>query len=336
MREKTTLNHPKAHTQMNEKIGILILNLGTPDAPTEEAVRPYLKEFLSDPYVVDYPRWLWMPILKGVILRVRPPKSARLYQKIWGEAGSPLLVTTEKIAARLAQRQPEWQLAVAMRYGNPNILHGLKTLAGAGVRHLVVLPLFPQYSTSTTETAKQAVYAALESLPPFEQVTFVDDYHQHPAYIGALAESISQSWAQTGKPEKLIFSYHGVPERYVTRKGEPYQAQCLKTSELVAEQLGLSDKEYVVCFQSRFGPEKWLTPYTDEMLAALGGEGTRSLNAICPGFAADCLETLEEINIQGREVYETAGGEGFHYIPALNDRESHINALAEILRDAIE
>ena len=205
-----------------------------------------------------------------------------------------------------------------------------------GVTHLAVLPLFPQYSTSTTETAKRAVYAVLESLPPFEQETFVEDYHQHPAYISALAESISETWAQTGLPDKLLFSFHGVPERYVTRKGEPYMAQCLKTAELTAERLALSPDKYLVAFQSRFGPEKWLTPYTDEVLAELGAQGTGSLGVVCPGFAADCLETLEEINIQGREGYEAGGGQGFHYIPALNDLPTHIEALAKILRDALE
>lgn len=320
---------------MSEKFGILIINLGTPDAPTEEALYPYLKEFLSDPYVVDYPRWLWKPILSGIILRTRPPKSARLYQKIWGEEGSPLLVTTEAIAARLAEREPGWQFAVGMRYGNPGIRQGLEALSAGGATHLVVLALFPQYSTSTTETAKQAVYTALESLPPFEQVTVVEDYHRHPAYIRALAESISEAWSETGEPEKLVFSYHGVPERYVTRKGEPYLEQCLKTAELTAERLAFSPVDYMVSFQSRFGPEKWLTPYTDEVLADLGMQGTSSLGVVCPGFAADCLETLEEIDIQGREVYAAAGGQGFHFIPALNDRESHIEALAEILRDAM-
>ncbi|MEJ2759060.1 MAG: ferrochelatase, partial [Anaerolineales bacterium] len=319
-----------------EKTGILILNLGTPDAPTEEALYRYLKEFLGDPYVVDYPRWRWGAILNWIILRVRPAKSAALYREIWGEEGSPLLVITEAIAAGLAERETDWQIEVGMRYGNPGIRQGLEALSAGGVTHLVVLPLFPQYSTSTTETAKQAVYAALESLPPFEQVTFVEDYHRHPAYISALAESISETWSETGQAEKLLFSFHGVPERYVTRKGEPYREQCLRTAVLTAGQLGLSQDDYVVSFQSRFGPEKWLTPYTDEVLAALGAQGTGSLGVVCPGFAADCLETMEEINIQGREVYEAAGGKGFHYIPALNERAGHVEALAAILRDAME
>lgn len=320
---------------MTPKIGILIINIGTPDEPTEDALRRYLAEFLGDPYVIDYPRWLWNPILNRIILRSRPAKSARLYAKIWQPEGSPLLLTTQAIADGIARREPDFLIAVGMRYGEPSISRALEELLRRGAEHLVVLPLFPQYSSSTTGTARQAVSSELDGGLTFQSVTIIEEYHQHPAYINALEASIQQAWEETGKPEKTVFSFHGVPRRYITRKGEPYQEQCRVTADLTAARLGLEQDEYLVTFQSRFGPETWLTPYTDEALAALGAENCLSLSVLCPGFAADCLETLEEIAIEGRETYEDAGGENFEYIPALNEREVHINALIQILRDNI-
>ena len=320
---------------MNRQLGILLINIGTPAAPTEKAVYKYLAEFLGDPYVVDYPRWLWKPILNRIILRTRPERSARLYAEIWQKEGSPLLTTTRSIAGKLARREPDFLVSVGMRYGDPSIRRGLEELRERGAQHLVVLPLFPQYSSSTTETARKEVLAQIDAGINFETVTFIESYHNHPAYIRALAASIRQVWEADGKPEKTLFSFHGVPRRYITRKKEPYQDQCRETAALTARQVGLAQPEYLITFQSRFGPEAWLTPYTEEALAALGADSCTGLSVLCPGFAADCLETLEEITIQGREVYENAGGKNFQYISALNDREEHLDALVEIIRDSL-
>jgi ferrochelatase len=321
---------------MNKETGVLLLNIGTPDAPTPEAVREYLAEFLSDPYLIDFPRWFWLPILNKIILRSRPARSAALYASIWQESGSPLLTATQSIAEKIRQANPGWHIAVGMRYGCPSIREGLDQLAAAGVDHLVIFPLFPQYSSTTNLTAIEHTFKQIEAGFNFEEITVIEDYHDHPAYIRALAASIKTEWAVSGQPERLLFSFHGVPRRYVTRKGEPYQDQCCATAALVADQLSLQSDEYIVSFQSRFGPEPWLTPYTDETLEELGAHKLDRLGVVCPGFAADCLETLEEIAIQGREVYEESGGEGFRYIPALNDSELHIQALSAVIADALK
>lgn len=321
---------------MNQETGILLLNIGTPDSPTPEAVKTYLAEFLSDPYLIDYPRWLWLPILNRIILRSRPARSAALYASIWEKDGSPLLTITQSIADKLQQANPDWHTAIGMRYGNPSIRSGLEQLSAAGVEHLVIFPLFPQYSFTTNLTAIEHTIKQLEAGLSFEQVTIIEDYHDHPAYIQALVDSIRAEWAVSGKPEKLLFSFHGVPKRYITRKGEPYQDQCCATAALAADRLGLQADEYRVSFQSRFGPEPWLTPYTDETLEELGAHRLNSLGIVCPGFAADCLETLEEIAVEGRQTYEEAGGEGFRYIPALNDSSGHIQVLSAVIDDALK
>ncbi len=316
------------------KTGLLLINLGTPAAPTEESVRDYLAEFLSDPYVVDYPAWMWQPILNRIILKRRPARSARLYAKVWQEKGSPLLFYTEALAEKMAEKRPEMAVAVGMRYAQPSIARALSALHAQGVAHLIVFPLFPQYSETTTGTAlaqtRELLYAA-----SFQQVSYINDYHDHAAYVQAVADSIRAVWAQHGQPAKTLFSYHGIPARYVTRKGEPYLDQCHATSKLVAKNLQLAEDAYVVAFQSRFGPEKWLTPYTDETLTALGNEKCPSLQAVCPGFAADCLETLEEIAQEGKLQYAEAGGQNFHYVPALNDADAHAEALLQIVDDAV-
>jgi ferrochelatase len=317
------------------QVGILFINIGTPQAPTEEAVREYLAEFLSDPYLIDYPRWLWMPILNRIILKSRPARSAALYASIWEETGSPLMRITNSIANKVQQANLAWHTAVGMRYGSPSIKDGLQALADAGTEHLVIFPLFPQYSSTTSITAIEEVQRQLKSGFDFGLVTTIEEYHDHPAYISALAESIRHDMAQIGQPERLLFSFHGVPRRYITRKGEPYQDQCYATAHQAAEQLGLRPKDYMVSFQSRFGPEPWLMPYTDETLVELGGKSLNSLAVVCPGFAADCLETLEEIAGEGREEYEHSGGKGFRYISALNDSEGHIARLTEIISGVI-
>jgi ferrochelatase len=316
---------------MNQKIGVLLINVGTPDAPTEEAVYHFLVEFLNDSYVVDYPAWLWKPILNGIILRTRPTKSALNYAKIWQNGGSPLLFITQSIANKLGEADPDWLVAIGMRYGNPSIQDGLRLLQDHGTTHLVVLPLYPQNSSSTSLTSINHTRKILEMMPGFNSVTFIEDYHAHPAYISALADSLQQTWKKIGKPDKTLFSFHGVPQRYITKKGEPYQEQCLETYRLVTQEVNLKDDEIVLGFQSRFGPEPWLQPYLDQVLSALGAEGCQNLHIICPGFAADCLETLEEVAIQGKMIFQEAGGGDFHYIPALNDSDSHIQALVEII-----
>lgn len=320
---------------MNYKAGVLLLNLGTPDAPTSEALHRYLAEFLGDPYVVDYPHWLWRPILNGIILRTRPAKSAKLYASIWGEGGSPLLTITQAIAGKLGQHNPDLKFAVGMRYGSPSVREALAALQQAGIQELVVLSLFPQYTSSTSTTAIEHTQKALQEGFSFRKVTFIEDYHDQRAYIQALAASIRKEWEKTGQPEKLVFSFHSIPKRYVTRKGEPYQDHCYTSAALTARELGLSPDEYLVAFQSKFGPEPWLSPSTADTLTELGSAVTGSLHVICPGFAADCLETLEEIAVEGKHQFRSAGGGDFHYIPALNDSELHIQALSEIIRQAI-
>ena len=321
---------------MDQKVGVLLINIGTPDTPTEEAVRDFLAEFLSDPHVVDYPRWLWMPILEKIILSKRPKKSALLYEKIWDASGSPLLCHMESLASKLGQKMPKWELSIGMRYGNPSINNGLRELREKDVSHLAVFPLFPQYSSTTSLTAIRKTEEEIAGGSGFKSVTIIEEYHDHPAYIAALADSIQKARSLNGTPDKTLFSYHGIPKRLVTKKGEPYQTQCLATSQLTASKVGLKETEVEVSFQSRFGPEAWLEPNTDETLVNLAQEGCEKIHVICPGFSADCLETLEEISIQGKNIFSEAGGKEFHYIPALNDRDVHVQTLAEIIQDALE
>lgn len=320
---------------METDIGVLLINIGTPDTPAEGDVKIFLSEFLSDPYVVDYPRWFWNLVLNRIILKVRPAKSARLYAKIWTEAGSPLLYKTKLIAEKIQKELPGVFVAVGMRYGNPSIGSAVQELKQAGVRQLVILPVFPQYTSSTSLTAIEAARAEISSMD-FDKAIIIEEYHDNLIYIRGLASSIRKVWQEAGgKTEKTLFSFHGVPQRYITKKGEPYQEQCLITASLAAKELGLSDEEYQVSFQSRFGPEEWLTPYTDAVLARLGTEKCRGLSVVCPGFAVDCLETLEEIAVQGKEVYEDAGGSGFIYVPALNETDEHIDALVDVIQNAV-
>jgi ferrochelatase len=320
---------------MCQKIGVLLINIGTPDEPTEEAVFRFLSEFLNDPYVVDYPAWLWKPILNRIILRTRPKNSARNYARIWQDSGSPLLSITQSIGDKLAESAPRWHTAIGMRYGNPSIRDGLHMLQDRGTTHLVVLPLFPQFSSTTSLTSINHTLKVLNTMSGFDRVTVVDEYHAHPGYISALAGSIQKARTSYGKPEKSLFSFHGVPQRYITKKREPYQKQCLETYQCVSQEVSLRSEDAVLGFQSRFGPEPWLQPYTDRVLSTLGEEGCQSLHVICPGFAADCLETLEEIAVRGKKIFQEAGGKDFHYIPALNDNDSHILALRKIIQDAL-
>lgn len=313
---------------------VLLVNLGTPDAPTAAAVRPFLAEFLSDPRVIEYPRWLWRAILHGVILRVRPSRSAHAYARIWTPAGSPLRTGSEALAtalgAELAQRRPgPLRVALAMRYGAPSVRETVIRLQQEGVRRLLVLPLYPQYSATSTGSVLDAVADTIKALRWPPELRIVNDYHDHPGYIAALAAGVEAHWALHGRGERLLLSFHGIPQRYV-RAGDPYYCQCQATARLLAEKLGVPREQVLVTFQSRVGRERWLQPYTDATVKALPAQGVKSLDVLCPGFAVDCLETLEEIAMQNRAWFLTAGGERFHYIPALNDTPPHVRALAEL------
>jgi len=316
-------------------VGVLLTNLGTPDAPTPPALRRYLREFLSDPRVIELPRWKWWPILNLFVLTTRPRASAKLYEEGWTDEGSPLLVITRKQAAAVEELLKEKvgnpvHVAVGMRYGNPAIRVGLDELRRKGCRNILVLPLYPQYAAATTGSTFDAVAQELTQWRWVPGLRTIHQYHDDPAYIDALANSIRETWDSGGEPEKLLFSFHGVPQRYFDG-GDPYHCSCHKTARLVAEKLGLQEDRYIVAFQSLFGREEWIKPYTDVTVKALARSGVKSLDIICPGFSADCLETIEEIDGQNREFFLESGGETFRYIPALNDRKDHVSALAEIV-----
>lgn len=308
--------------------GILLVNLGTPDAPTTKALRSYLAEFLWDKRVTELPRFFWWLVLHGVILRIRPARSARLYEKVWTENGSPLLSISKAQAQALQQKLgEEFKVVLAMRYGNPSIASGLEELRN--VERIVVLPLYPQYASATTGSSFDAIADVLKTWRRIPDLRFISHYHDHSAYINALITQIKSYWNEHGVPNKLLFSFHGIPKRFAIA-GDPYGDQCHKTAKLVA--LGLEIDNWDVVFQSRFGREEWLQPYTDHRLIALAKEGIKRVDIVCPGFSADCLETLDEINRENREIFLEAGGEEFHYIPALNDSDEHIEALVQILK----
>lgn len=317
-------------------LGVLLINLGTPDAPTVSAVRRYLAEFLSDPRVVELPRPLWRLILHGIILRLRPRRSARSYRALWTEQGSPLLVISRRQAAALQERlEPKLpgpiRVALGMRYGNPSIASALAELRDANARRLLILPLYPQYSATTTASVFDAVTAQLSTWRRLPEVRFINHYHDEPGYIAALAQSIRAYWSEQGKPDRLLFSFHGIPRAYLLR-GDPYGCQCRKTARLTAKALGLAPDRWRTAFQSRVGRKEWLRPYTDETLIAWGREGVGKVHVVCPGFAADCLETLREIAVENRERFLEAGGGEFGYIPALNDQADHLDALETLIQ----
>lgn len=320
----------------HECTGILLINLGTPDAPTPKALRRYLAEFLSDPRVVEIPRLLWMMILYGAILPRRPAKSAALYKSVWQADGSPLMVHSQAQTEAL-QKEMNIRFAgsvkveLAMRYGNPSIKQGLEKLQQQGARRLLVFPLYPQYSAATSATSYDAVFDIMKTWRWMPEIRTVGQYHDHPAYIEALAKSVEQHWQNNEKGNLLLMSFHGIPKRNLLL-GDPYHCQCHKTGRLLAERLGLDDKAWRVTFQSRFGKAEWLQPYTDKTLEALPEEGIKNVDVVCPGFSVDCLETLEEIAVENRDNFMQAGGEHYHYIPALNAQTLHIRALADIIQ----
>ncbi|RZL62613.1 MAG: ferrochelatase [Variovorax sp.] len=315
------------------RTAILWCNLGSPDAPTAQAVRPYLSQFLHDHRVVEIPRAIWCLILHGIILRTRPAKSAAKYASIWLPEGSPLKVWTKKQAVMLAgwlgERGHRLTVRDAMRYANPSIASQLDALMAEGVKRVLVLQAYPQYSATTTASVIDAVNAWSRKVRHVPEFRFVNDYHDDPAYIEALAQSVTTHWQHHGRPDQLVMSFHGIPARNIAL-GDPYQAQCLETARLLAARLQLSPTQHRVTFQSRFGRAKWLEPYTEPTLRELGAAGVKRVDVMCPGFPADCLETLEEIAMEGREAFLHAGGKEFHYIPALNDGNAWITALAGI------
>jgi ferrochelatase len=322
----------------HDTLGILITNLGTPDAPTPSALKPYLHQFLSDPRVVEPPPapWQWQLILRTMILPKRSKSSAQAYASIWEANGSPLLHISQrqldKLKATLNSRiNGPVAFALGMRYGNPSIESALDQLRKAGVTRIVVLPLYPQYAGATTGSTFDVLADALKKWRWVPELRFINHYHDHEGYINALAASIREYQAEHGQPDRLIFSYHGIPQRYHDN-GDPYLSHCLATTEAVSQRLGLAPDQVITTFQSRFGKEEWIKPYTDETLKALPAQGVKHVQVICPGFSADCLETIEEIDEENREYFLTAGGEKYGYIPALNDREDHIAALADIIQ----
>ena len=319
-----------------ERLGVLVVNLGTPEAPQTRPVRRYLAQFLSDPRIIELPRWLWLILLHGVILRIRPARSAKAYREVWSEeTGSPLLSISrdqaDAIRTELSARFGDSvRVALGMRYGNPSIDAALTELEADGVRRLVVLPMYPQYSGTTTASVFDAVTDRMQRTRWIPELRFINQYCDDPAFIDALAASVRESWAEHGRGQLLVTSYHGIPRRYLLN-GDPYHCLCQKTTRLLAERLGLGPDEYRVVFQSRVGREEWLKPYCDDTMKQLPGEGITSIDVISPAFAADCLETIEEIAGENREYFEESGGTRFRYIPCLNDRADHIHYLSDLI-----
>lgn len=330
------INTPDYRHDQPECLGILLANLGTPDSPSVADVRRYLGEFLWDQRVVEMARLPWWLILHGVILRNRPAHSAAAYQAVWTAAGSPLLVIAQQQAAALQLRlnarfnHTAIKVALGMRYGNPAIATALTELREANARRILVLPLYPQYSSSTTAAVFDAVTTELQRWRWLPELRFINQYHDHSAYIQALVLSIQQHWATHGKPERLLFSFHGIPRKYFDL-GDPYHCQCQKTARLVTEQLGLAPDQWFLAFQSRLGKQEWLRPYTDQTLQEWGTAGVESVQVLSPGFSADCLETIEEIDAENRQRFLAAGGKHYSYIPCLNDAPAHIELLAELV-----
>ncbi|RCU48916.1 ferrochelatase [Corallincola holothuriorum] len=319
--------------------GVLLVNLGTPDEPTTPAVRRYLNQFLSDPRVVDVPKWLWQCILKGVILPFRSPRAAKAYSSIWWEEGSPLRVISERQQKALQDALMfavghKLPVELAMTYGQPSIPDALERLTAAGVTKIVVLPLFPQYSCSTTAAVFDGIAAALKKQRLLPDLRSVHHYHDHPAFVKAMAGKVSAYWQQNGRGKHLLMSFHGIPQRYADQ-GDPYAQHCHETATSVAEALGLSATEWTISFQSRVGREQWLTPYTDDTLKAMPAQGIKDLDVICPAFSVDCLETLEEIKEENREYFEHAGGEQYRYIECLNDSPCHIQMMVTLIKEQL-
>ncbi len=324
------------HKGISPRRGVLLCNLGTPDAPDKASLKRYLKEFLSDPRVVEVPRPIWWMILHGVILNIRPAKSAKLYQSVWTEEGSPLMVHSlhqqKKLQTLLDKEHGENHIPVVlgMRYGNPSIASALDQLAAQNVREIIVLPLYPQYSGATGGSTFDALAEHFKTTRWVPGLHFINGYHNHSAYIEALCRSLEADLSDNAAPDLYLFSYHGTPERYL-KQGDPYHCFCHQTTRLVRERMGWDEAKVKTTFQSRFGREPWLQPYTDKTLEALPSTGVKNVAVICPGFSSDCLETIEEINEEARETFLESGGESFRYIPALNSDDAHIEMMARLV-----
>ena len=327
---------PQYEHGTEDRLGVLMVNLGTPKAPETGAVRRYLAEFLSDPRIIELPRWLWKILLHGVILRIRPSRSAAAYREVWSEeTGSPLLsISLQQADALRTELQNRFgdhvAVALGMRYGEPSIDRAIATLEAANVRRMIVLPMYPQYSGTTTASVFDAVSSRLQRTRWIPEMRFINQFCDQPAYIKALADSVRESWESNGRGDLLVTSYHGIPKRYLT-SGDPYHCLCHKTSRMLAEELGIGPDKIRVVFQSRVGREEWLRPYCDETMKTLPAEGIKSIDVLCPAFSADCLETIEEISGENKEYFEENGGERFQYIPCLNDRADHISFFGDLI-----
>jgi len=322
------------------KTGILLINLGTPEAPTAHAVRPYLREFLSDPRVVEIPKAVWWLILNGIILNTRPKKSAAKYATVWLPEGSPLRVHTAKQTALLQgflgeRTKAPFVVDYAMRYGSPSIPSVLRKLKEQNCQRILVVPMYPQYAASSTATAFDIVFDELRQMRNTPALRTIKNFHDNPGYIKALANNINEYWMKNGRPEKLVMSFHGLPQ-FSLDKGDPYHCECHKTGRLLAQELGLKPEQYFLSFQSRFGKAEWLKPYTTATLKELGRQKTKRVDVVCPGFVADCLETLEEIAQEGKEDFQHAGGGEYHYIPCLNERNDWMHALTDLVMDNLQ
>ncbi|MDP3744777.1 MAG: ferrochelatase [Methylotenera sp.] len=322
------------------KVGILLANLGTPDAPTVKALRPYLRQFLSDARVVEIPRIIWWFILNCIILVIRPKKSAEKYATVWTKEGSPLMVHAQKQALLLRgflgqKIKSPFAVELGMSYGNPSIASAIAKLKAQHCDRILVFPLYPQYAASSSASALDAVWRVLLKTRNVPAIRTIKHYHDHPAYISALAQSVLEHWRINDKPSKLVMSFHGVPQFHLL-KGDMYHCECHKTARLLAEALGLSKDEYLVAFQSRFGKQEWLKPYLAATLEALGKAKTKRVDVICPGFSSDCLETLEEIAMEGKHIFQSNGGGDYEYIPALNENEAWIHAMTIIALDNLQ
>ena len=319
----------------NKKIGVLISNLGTPDSPSRKDLKKYLNQFLMDKRVIDLPRLLWIPIVKIIILNIRPRKSAKLYRSIWTDKGSPLMVFSKNILKKLSDSiDDRITVALGMRYGSPSIKEAMDIFKKEKISKILVFPLYPQAGSPTTSSTFDAVTDYLRNISWMPDLRFVSGYHDHNAYISALVRSVKNSFSEHGRPDKLIFSFHGMPYRYL-EKGDPYYCFCHKTARLTAEKLDLDEYSYDIAFQSRFGSDKWLEPYIDRLLVNEANNGTKYIQVISPGFAVDCLETLEEISIQYRELFISNGGKRFEYIPCLNDGQDQLDLIRSIIDDSI-
>jgi ferrochelatase len=317
-------------SEKNNNYGVLLVNLGTPDEASPAAVKRLLSECLHDQRVVDMSRWLWCPIRHGVLLPIRSPKVAKLYQSVWMDEGSPLMVYSRRQQRQLAEVL-QVPVELGMTYGNPSLASGLESLKQQGCHKVLVLPLYPQYSQTTTAAVFDKVAKVLKSHPEIPELRLVHNYFDHPEYIGALAESVTEFWDSHGKPDYLLCSYHGIPKRYADN-GDPYPQHCNGTTALLAEKLGLPREQMSMSYQSIFGREEWLKPYTEQTISELAQKGIKRLDVMCPAFSVDCLETLEEIAEQCRETFIEAGGKEFNLIPCLNDNPAHIAMMAQLVR----